>query len=189
MAGWEKLSKWKIEDSQTNSRSGYRENFVAKAIGAAANKAGISIKQGEDIVEHLFSWMKFWMNHYTMPKIRIMYFGDFSPSLGKINRSIRHRITLYKKSGYRAKLYYRLCYFIIKFWPIRNRLIHEKNKVVTYNEWKKKEPWEAQKKLQLKGKVTGVMGEWRKWVQHRRCLWREECQEREAMMNQIFDLK
>lgn len=189
MPGWEKLSKWKVEECFSKSRLVTRENFVAKAIGSAANKAGISIKQGEDIVEHLFSWMKKWMNHYSLPKIRIMYFGDFSPSLTKINRSVRQRFTIYKKSGYKPKFYYRLCYFIIKYWPIRNRLIHEKNGVVTYNEWRTKESWEAQKKLQLKGKVTATMGDWRLWTYHRRCLWREECQEREELMVRMFDLK
>lgn len=111
---------------------------VKGAIARAANKNNISHTQGEEIISHFFRFMRKWISDYRCPRISIMYFGEFRPSLWKINKSIRQRLRSHNNG---RNAYDNLVRYIKRYWPIRNRLIQEKNNENTWRTWKKKPDW------------------------------------------------
>lgn len=165
-----------------DSTVGTKSNRISKAIAVAANKAGISHEEGERIAEHIFLWIKRWMTHYSMPRIRIMYFGEFSPSIGAINGSIRRRLSILRRTK-RHRVYYRLLYFIALYWPVRNRLIREQRGEITYNEWLRKENWMPQKASMIQRKRKE---EWKIWLARKEQMICDEM-ERCEMIQRIVD--
>lgn len=106
-----------------------------KEIKTIAEENGLKEDEVYEIVDEFFKTKKKFITDPRMPRIQITNWGTFKPSIGKIYWQIKTAIYYYKTGAIsREKLNDK----IRKLWPVRNRLIKEKNKQSTWNSWKNK---------------------------------------------------
>lgn len=98
-------------------------NLFPGVLESLCKKYGISVEEGEEILDQYFYSLRKALEDWRMPKIVIPLFGTFRPKIWKINHYIRRAIRNYKK-GYiqRGEAVRR----IKKVWHIRRRLQKEK---------------------------------------------------------------
>lgn len=78
-----------------------------------------------------------------MPKVQITNFGTFTATPGKINHVLRKMI-YFNKKGITSKE--KLVNKIKEIWPVKQRLISEKNGEKTWDKWKKRKNAKSESK-------------------------------------------
>lgn len=111
--------------------SNYQQQTINQ-IRIAAEKAGISLEQGTELIDDYFYIIRTFLNDERMPAVYLPIIGKLSPTLGSIRRSVVLTLKLYKTDKITKDI---ALYRIKKFWPIRRRLINEKNLKETFNFW------------------------------------------------------
>ena len=101
-------------------------------LNKVGKKHGITIQEGEFIISELFISLHKFMNDLRIPTIVLPLIGKLRPSPKRINITIRAYINQYKK-GNVTREYVNAA--IQYYWPIKQRLIKEKNKQNTWIEW------------------------------------------------------
>ena len=102
----------------------------------------ISEREVEHIVDHFFQTFRESIMDPRMPKIQITKFGTFRPTIGAINRHLR--LSFYNFHHGRISRE-RMVERIKRVWPIKQRLLKEKNGEATWKEWRDKEFENAKK--------------------------------------------
>lgn len=106
-----------------------------KEIKTVSEETGLTEDHINDIVDDFFKTKKKFITDPRMPKIQITNWGTFKPALGKINWQIRTAVYYFKKGNINRN---KLNAKIRKLWPVRNRLIIEKNGGETWKQWRSK---------------------------------------------------
>ena len=85
------------------------------------------------VLDSQFDYIAWCVDNPTMPQITIPGFGTLKPSKGLIKRSLRMVVKWRKIKGesYRE----RAVEMFSKLWPIKNRLLNEKNEEYTAKNW------------------------------------------------------
>lgn len=108
-------------------------NQTKDQIKESADLFGISLEEANDLVDDFFLVLRDFLNDERMPTFYVPYLGKFSPTIGSIRRSLRVTFKLYRSGAIPRHI---AVYRIKKFWPIRNRLIKEKQGIPQHNNWK-----------------------------------------------------
>lgn len=99
----------------------------------AADKAGISIEEGQELLDDFFKIIRDFLNDERMPSFHIPYVGRFNATLGSIRRSLRLTFRMFRDGRIIKDI---AIYRVKKFWPIRQRLIKEKLGIPQYKHWR-----------------------------------------------------
>lgn len=108
------------------------EKQTEPQIQAAADSIGITKEQGMKILDHFFLTFREFLSDERMPTIFFPGFGLFRPTIGSIRRALRISFRLFKENKMPREI---AVYRVRKFWPIRKRLIYEKNSENTTRDW------------------------------------------------------
>lgn len=111
----------------TDRFKGWKENVQ--------KEYGIDDEHFDLIVEENFAFIAQCIDNPTMPVVSLPKFGTFTPTVGKLSMSVHTTLRWLREKGdsYRKTAQER----IKKVWPIRNRLINEKNGEYTSANWAK----------------------------------------------------
>lgn len=99
----------------------------------AAEKAGLSIEEAQELLDDFFKIIRDFLNDERMPSFYVPYLGKFMPTLGSIRRSLRLTFRMLKDGRIIKDI---AIYRIKKFWPIRQRLIKERLNIPQYKHWR-----------------------------------------------------
>lgn len=108
-------------------------NQTKDQVKESCDIVGISVDEGNAIIDEFFSVLRDFLNDERMPTFYVPYLGKFGPTIGSIRRSLRITFKLYRSGAIPRHI---AVYRIKKFWPIRNRLIKEKMRSPQHNLWK-----------------------------------------------------
>lgn len=95
----------------------------------AAKAAGITKDEAIFFIDLYFQTIAEIVDDDRMPKFSIPFIGVFHPTMGMIRRALMMSYTLFKE-GKVARIVHE--FKILKFWPIRNRIIKEESECVHY---------------------------------------------------------
>jgi hypothetical protein len=95
------------------------EIATKNSIEEAAEYAGISVGQGEEILRFYFNRIYNLLCDDRMPTIKLPFIGKFWPTIGGIGRVIRRSFTQFKKGRIPRFL---LINRIRRYWPIKQRI-------------------------------------------------------------------
>lgn len=95
----------------------------------AAKAAGITKEEAKFFIDIYFQAIVDLLNDDRMPKFSIPFIGVFRPTMGNIRRELM-RSYRYIKEGKIPRFLH--AFRIKKYWPIRNRIIKERDEDVHY---------------------------------------------------------
>jgi nucleoid DNA-binding protein len=104
-------------------------------IDLLAKKHEIDKEELKQTIDHFFMTMSEFIQDERMPKIFIKNLGTFKPTPGKINQILRKAFKQYRENKIPRE---QLVKKIKETWPVKQRLIQERNGEVTWKEWRKK---------------------------------------------------
>ena len=114
-------------------------------LNKVGKKHNIPLEEAKYIFDRFFRSFRDAMKDPRIPKVKLPLFGFFTPKVKKINKSLKASIAYYKKSDIISREYINAR--IQRVWGIKQRLIKELNKEITWKDWRSKEVKEKYKKL------------------------------------------
>lgn len=104
-------------------------------LNKVGKKHGITVEEGELIIDEFFKSFKNAINDPRIPKVKFPCFGTFKPKRSFIYRSLKASIYFHRLGGSTREY---INARVKRLWPVRNRLIEEERGGYTYLKWKKK---------------------------------------------------
>ena len=115
-------------------------------LNKVGKKHGITIEEGEFIVDCFFRSFKKAITDPRVPRVMLPMFGTFQPKINYIYRSLRASFRFYRKGGLTTEY---IVARVKRIWPVRNRLIEEQQSKETWKLWKSDDMLDRFEKLQL----------------------------------------
>lgn len=109
---------------------------VYDVVTQLSEEYDVTEEEVEIILDHFFRTQKELIADARMPKIQITNLGTFKPTIGILNWQLRKTLHLYREGTIERDVAVKR---ISHLWPIKQRLIKEKQGCETWREWRDKE--------------------------------------------------
>lgn len=97
-------------------------------------KHNITYEEGRLMVAAVLDSIEEYLKDPRLPNVKLPMFGEFKPSIGKIHMSLKASFRNYKRKGISTREY--LVARVKRIWPIKQRILKEKEGIETWPTWK-----------------------------------------------------